>query len=152
MAETIENVQLNEPNTSTKPLSKDMVEKLLREKSRVTITLTIVESTTKRSEVDDGVIYHEMAACHKCFTIYKYSSTKGYTQLNKHVCARDKLRLTKWQSTLHFSNSKVGSSQSTQQPKLSQSEHQSLQMNAINAAALDSSPLSRYGNEGMKIC
>ena len=24
-------------------------------------------------------------------------------------------------------------------------------MNAINAAALDSSPLSRYGNEGMKI-
>ena len=77
MAETIENVQPNEPNTSTKPLSKDMVEKLLQEKSKhITITLTTVDDKKKRSECwkvfgfpkVDGVIYHEMAACHKWFT------------------------------------------------------------------------------------
>ena len=93
-----------------------------------------------------------MAACHKCFAIYKYSSSKGNAQLNKHICARNKLKLVKGQTSLSFlSNSKVGSCQSTQQPKLSQNDHRSLQMNAMNAAALDSSPLSRYEKEGMKI-
>ena len=79
MTETIENVQPTEPNTSTKLLSKDTVEKLLREKSK-RVTITTVDNKKKRSECwkvfgfpkVDGVIYHEMATCHKCFTIYKY--------------------------------------------------------------------------------
>ena len=72
--------------------------------------------------------------------------------LNKHSCARNKLKLVKGQTSLSFlSNSKVGSSQSTQEPKLGQNDHHSLQMNAINAAALGSSLLLRYEKEGMKI-
>lgn len=134
-----------------------MVEKLLREKSK-RVVITTVEDKKKRSECwkffgfpkVDGVIYHEMAACHKCFTIYKYSSSKGNAQLNKHICARDKLKLAKGQTSLNFlSNSKVDSSRSAPRLKLSQNDHQSLQMHAVNAAALDSSPLSSYEKEGM---
>lgn len=58
----------------------------------------------------------------------------------------------KGQTPLNFLGKlKVGSTQSTPHVKLSQHNHQTLQMNAINAAALDSSPLSRYEKERTKI-
>ncbi|CAB3982065.1 zinc finger BED domain-containing 1-like [Paramuricea clavata] len=157
MAEAPE--QYKRPVQPGPKLKKDVVEKLLREKSNRVI-ITRVEDRKKRSECwkffgfpkVDGVTYEDMAVCHKCFTIYKYSSSKGNAQLNKHVCPKDMLKRVKGQSTLDFlGKSKVGSSQSTSQVKLSKHDHQSLQINAINAAALDSSPLSRYEKEGMKI-
>ena len=49
MAEIIENVQPIETNPYTKPLSKDMVEKLLREKSK-RVTITTIEEKKKQSE------------------------------------------------------------------------------------------------------
>lgn len=160
MAETSEPSEASnvlQVNTAPK-LSKDRVERLLREKSNRVI-ITSVEDRKKRSECwklfgfpkVDGVTYEDMAVCQKCFTVYKYSSSKGNAQLNKHVCPNDKLK-QKGQKVLNFQGkSEFVSSQSTRPIKLSQSDHESLQMNAINAAALDSSPLCRYEKEGMKI-
>jgi hypothetical protein len=80
MAETAETVQPKLPKSSAKQFSKDAVEKLLRGKSE-RVVITTVEDKKKRSECwkffgfpkVDGVIYQNMAACHKCYAVYKYS-------------------------------------------------------------------------------
>jgi hypothetical protein len=87
MAEAPE--QYKRPVQPDPKLNKDVVGRLLREKSNHVI-ITQVEDRKKRSKCwkffgfpkVDRVTYEDMAACHKCFTIYKYSSSKGNAQLN----------------------------------------------------------------------
>ena len=81
--------------------------------------------------------------------VYRYSSAKGNVQLNRHICSKMS-QATKGQPTLSFFSKSTSETSSMPKVKLSQQDQQSLQMDAVNAAALDSSPLSQYDKEGMQ--
>jgi hypothetical protein len=92
----------------------------------------------------DEIVYEDLAACYKCKTVYKYSSTKGNAQLNKHICGNS--TLPKGQTTLNI----YSTGQEKSQIKLTKAEVEALQINAIDAAAMDFSPLSSYQKDGIK--
>ena len=76
--------------------------------------------------------------------VYKCSSAKGNAQLNKHICSTSKL--PKGQTTL-----KCSSTVEDKPPvKITEAEKESLQIDAIDAAALDFSPLSSFQKDGIK--
>lgn len=137
-------------SSSNSKLPQQKVEKLLRENS----DRASIESVggKKRSECwkqfgfpkVDEIVYEDLAACYKCKRVYKYCSGKGNAQLNKHTCNTTKL--AKGQTTLKF----FSAVQDTPQIKLSKAEEEALQTDAIDAAALDFSPLSSYGKESIK--
>lgn len=150
------NVKVVDVVSAPRPeITKVTIERLLREKSD-RVTITVVDKKKKRSEcwkrfgfpIVDGVTYENLVAFHKCHMVYRYSSTKGNAQLNRHTCS--KLQATKCQRTLSFFSKSTSDTSSTPKVKLSPQDHQSVQMIAINAAALDSSPLSQYDKEGMQ--
>ena len=134
----------------TSKLSRENVEKLLRVNSdRASITSA---GEKKRSQCwkkfgfpkVDEIVYEDLAACYKCKTVYKYSSAKGNAQLNKHICGNS--TLPKGQTTLNI----YSTGQEKSQIKLTKAEVEALQINAIDAAAMDFSPLSSYQKDGIK--
>ncbi len=134
----------------TSKLSQENVEKLLRGNSdHASITSA---GERKRSECwkkfgfpkVDEIVYEDLAACYKCKTVYKYSFAKGNAQLNKHICVNSKL--PKGQTTLKFSLA----GQEKPEIKLTKAEEEALQIDTIDAAAIDFSPLSSYGKDGIK--
>ena len=136
-------------------ITKVTIERLLREKSD-RVTIMVIDNKKKISEcwkrfgfpIVDGVTYENLAACRECHMVYRYSSTKGNAQLNRHTCSN--LQATKGQRTLSFFSKSTSDTSSTPKVKLSPQDHQSVQMISINAAALDLNPLSQYDKEGMQ--
>ena len=135
---------------SYRKLSREKVEKLLREASN----RASIESVggKKRSQCwkkfgfpkVDETVYEDLAACYECKMVYKCSSAKGNAQLNKHICSTSKL--PKGQTTL-----KCSSTVEDKPPvKITEAEKESLQIDAIDAAALDFSPLSSFQKDGIK--
>ena len=103
-------------------ITRVTIERLLREKSD-RVTITIVDNK-KRSEcwktfgfpIVDGVTYENLAACHECNMVYRYSSTTGNAQLNRHTCS--KLQATKGQRTLNFFSKSTCGTSSTPKVKI----------------------------------